>query len=546
MKILDYTSQRSSLRQPVALVAFGIVAAMAIGLAGCGSSSDSRQRNSEITPADIACADGGACVIGDTGPGGGIVFITPQTEGNPGTDYYLEAAPLNGLAAENCAKGNKETEIGTGKNNTTTASQSCQSQEELNAITMANDLVFNGLDDWFLPSQDELVALYTNKNLFVCPANGLCSSNFTAENYWSSTFADGGQPLALNFAAANSQPVAADRASNFGVRPVRAFSTLPAAPTDVVGTSGTKSVALNWTEPLPNGSSAITSYKVLQSSNGGSTWIPGVLGADKVVTGLKDGTSYSFKVAAVNKMGTGEYSEPSKQVRTELAPCAPSSAEVGTNTVLTFSAEESCTWIVPAGVTSIDTLIVGGGAGGSNQGGTAGGGAGGSMLNGIAVEPGAKIVTTVGQGGVGATSGPDVAAANGFDSSLLIGETAIVGNGGQAAKGGSATHGFAGGDAGKAGYSNYFSGQKIVYGAGGIVATDTTAATAATSTGNGGGAVADNTAGGAGGSGVVVIRYATDPLNAFPASFGTPFARYVAGDYQSEDATRSTWVDSSG
>ena len=168
MKILDYTSQRSSLRQPVALVAFGIVAAMAIGLAGCGSSSDSRQRNSEITPADIACADGGACVIGDTGPGGGIVFITPQTEGNPGTDYYLEAAPLNGLAAENCAKGNKETEIGTGKNNTTTASQSCQSQEELNAITMANDLVFNGLDDWFLPSQDELVALYTNKNLFVC------------------------------------------------------------------------------------------------------------------------------------------------------------------------------------------------------------------------------------------------------------------------------------------------------------------------------------------------------------------------------------------
>ncbi|NDG67128.1 MAG: DUF1566 domain-containing protein [Actinobacteria bacterium] len=546
MKILDYTSQRSTLRQPVALIAFGIVAAMAIGLAGCGSSSDSRQRNSEITPADIACADGGACVIGDTGPGGGIVFITPQTEGNPGNDYYLEAAPLNGLAAENCAKGNKETEIGTGKNNTTTASQSCQSQGELNAIQLANDLVFNGLDDWFLPSQDELVALSQSKDLFNCPANGLCSTSFTAETYWSSTYSTEGEPVALNFATAGSQPAAADRASNFGVRPVRAFSTLPAAPTDVIGTSGTKSVALKWTEPLPNGSSAITSYKVLQSSNGGSTWIPGVLGADKVVTGLKDGTSYSFKVAAVNKMGTGEYSEPSKQVRTELAPCAPSSAEVGTNTVLTFSAEESCTWIVPAGVTSIDTLVVGGGAGGANQGGSAGGGAGGSMLNGIAVEPGAKIVTTVGQGGVGATSGPDVAAGNGFDSSLLIGKTAIVGNGGQAAKGGSATHGFAGGDAGKAGYSNYFSGQKIVYGAGGIVATDTTAATAATSTGNGGGAVADNTAGGAGGSGVVVIRYATDPLNAFPASFGTPFARYVAGDYQSEDPARTTWIDSSG
>ena len=546
MKILDHTSQRSTLRQPVALIAFGIVAVMAAGLAGCGSSSDSRQRNSELTPADIACADGGACVVGDIGPGGGIVFITPETEGNTRPDYYLEAAPLNGFAAENCADGKNDAEIGTGKSNTEIAGKSCRSGDELNAMQLADNLVFNGLDDWFLPSQDELVALSQSKDLFNCPANGLCSTNFTAETYWSSTFSADGEPVALNFATADSQPAAADRASNFGVRPVRAFSTLPAAPTDVVGTSGAKSVALDWVEPLPNGSSAITSYKVLQSSNGGSTWIPGVLGADKVVTGLKDGTSYSFKVAAVNKMGTGEYSEPSKQVRTELAPCAPSSAEVGTNTVLTFSAEESCTWIVPAGVTSIDTLVVGGGAGGANQGGSAGGGAGGSMLNGIAVEPGAKIVNTVGQGGTGATSGPDVAAGNGFDSSVLIGETEIVGNGGKAAKGGNATDGFAGGDAGKSGYSNYFSGQKIVYGAGGSVATDTTAATAATSSGNGGGSVADNTAGGSGGSGVVVIRYATDPLNAFPASFGTPFARYVAGDYQSEDGARKTWVDSSG
>ncbi|MEI6744302.1 MAG: fibronectin type III domain-containing protein, partial [bacterium] len=404
MKILDHTSQRSTLRQPVALIAFGIVAVMAAGLAGCGSSSDSRQRNSELTPTDIACADGGACVAGDIGPGGGIVFITPATEGNTRPDYYLEAAPLNGFATENCTKGSKGTGIGEGKSNTEVVLEFCSSFDGLNAINLASDLVFNGLDDWFLPSQDELVALSQSKDLFNCPANGLCSTNFTAETYWSSTYSAEGEPIALNFATADSQPAAADRASNFGVRPVRAFSTLPAAPTDVVGTSALKSVPLKWTPPLPNGSSAITSYKVLQSSNGGSTWIPGVLGGDNIVVGLKDGTSYSFKVAAVNKMGTGEYSEPSKQVRTELAPCAPSSAEVGTNTVLTFSAEESCTWIVPTGVTSIDTLVVGGGAGAANQGNGAGAGGGGSMLNGIAVVPGAEIVTTVGQGGVGATS----------------------------------------------------------------------------------------------------------------------------------------------
>ena len=69
MKLLDHASQRSSLRQPLKLVSFGLVAVMAVAIAGCGTSSDNRQRNSELTPTDIACADGGACVTGDIGPG---------------------------------------------------------------------------------------------------------------------------------------------------------------------------------------------------------------------------------------------------------------------------------------------------------------------------------------------------------------------------------------------------------------------------------------------------------------------------------------------
>ena len=124
MKLLDHTAQRSSLRQPSKLVSFGLVAVMAVAIAGCGTSSDSRQRNSELTPTDIACADGGACVTGDIGPGGGIVFITPQTNGNLRPDYYLEAAPLNALAAENCSKGKNNPEIGSGKSNTEDAAQS--------------------------------------------------------------------------------------------------------------------------------------------------------------------------------------------------------------------------------------------------------------------------------------------------------------------------------------------------------------------------------------------------------------------------------------
>jgi hypothetical protein len=43
-----------------------------------------------------------------------------------------------------------------------------------------------------------------------------------------------------------------------------------------------------------------------------------------------------------------------------------------------------------------------------------------------------------------------------------------------------------------------------------------------------------------------VIRYATDPLDAFPASIGTPAYRMVAENFQTLDSTRKQWIDASG
>ena len=40
------------------------------------------------------CANGGVCVVGDTGPGGGKIFLTPSSSGNS-TGYWFEAAPSN-------------------------------------------------------------------------------------------------------------------------------------------------------------------------------------------------------------------------------------------------------------------------------------------------------------------------------------------------------------------------------------------------------------------------------------------------------------------
>jgi murein DD-endopeptidase MepM/ murein hydrolase activator NlpD len=89
----------------------------------------------------------------------------------------------------------------------------------------------------------------------------------------------------------------ASPASN-GVVPV----AVPGPPQRVKATAGNSTVALTWAAPVSNGSSPITGYTV--TSSAGPTLSLGVTGGT-TLTGLKNGTTYRFTVAAVNAIGTG-------------------------------------------------------------------------------------------------------------------------------------------------------------------------------------------------------------------------------------------------
>jgi hypothetical protein len=87
----------------------------------------------------------------------------------------------------------------------------------------------------------------------------------------------------------------------------------PPAPTSLTSPSQSSgSVYLTWAAPANDGGSAITDYAVQFSSNGGSTWTTFSRSAstalNATVTGLTNGTSYQFRVAGVNGVGTGSYS----------------------------------------------------------------------------------------------------------------------------------------------------------------------------------------------------------------------------------------------
>src|SRR6185437_4202699 len=91
----------------------------------------------------------------------------------------------------------------------------------------------------------------------------------------------------------------------------------PGAPTGVSATAGNGSATVSWTAPSSNGS-PITSYTVtpyIGSTAQAPVTVTGSPPATSAqVTGLTNGTSYTFTVSAANAIGTGQASAQSNAV----------------------------------------------------------------------------------------------------------------------------------------------------------------------------------------------------------------------------------------
>lgn len=84
-------------------------------------------------------------------------------------------------------------------------------------------------------------------------------------------------------------------------------ASAPSAPYNVTATAGNASVSLAWTAPDNDGGSAITDYKIDVYANGSivKTVDTGLTTPSATISGLINGTGYTFDVKAVNAIGDG-------------------------------------------------------------------------------------------------------------------------------------------------------------------------------------------------------------------------------------------------
>jgi hypothetical protein len=160
--------------------------------------------------------------IGDVGPGGGLVFLK-----SAGLTYEMAPRTWSGAPADPALKwcddadsdvvGAMGTAIGSGATNTTAMMTACPSG---GAGNLARSYNGGGLTDWFLPSKDEMNALYSYRSSIIdtdtfgfADANYWTSSQFNTPFAWAQFFVNGSQ--------ATGGKDTVDPATR--VRPIRAF-----------------------------------------------------------------------------------------------------------------------------------------------------------------------------------------------------------------------------------------------------------------------------------------------------------------------------------
>ena len=196
--------------------------------------------------AGVRSPGGGACVVGDIGPGGGLVFYIDSASG---LRYEMAPKAWSGAGTPdagasycdtypNDVSGAAGTAVGTGAANTAAMAASIACSSNAAAAVLAYPGNDSSVGQWFLPSKDELNAMcYYSRNLSASPDPTLScfggsgttqdgtfaggDYGFASVLYWSSSQATAYNAWSLSLD--NGNQFNDGKVTTLRVRPVRAF-----------------------------------------------------------------------------------------------------------------------------------------------------------------------------------------------------------------------------------------------------------------------------------------------------------------------------------
>ncbi|MBS2025352.1 MAG: fibronectin type III domain-containing protein [Deltaproteobacteria bacterium] len=134
----------------------------------------------------------------------------------------------------------------------------------------------------------------------------------------------------------------------------------PGVPTGLTATPGIRQIDLTWTAPASDGGSSITGYTIAISA-GTSTTSTTATGTSASLTGLLDGTTYTFTVAATNAIGTGPASN-GVSAATFSVPGAPTGV-----TASPGDTQATVSWTAPQSDSPVTGYLVAASPGGATQ-----------------------------------------------------------------------------------------------------------------------------------------------------------------------------------
>src|SRR5207237_140372 len=105
--------------------------------------------------------------------------------------------------------------------------------------------------------------------------------------------------------------------------------TISHPPTGLTATTVSSSqINLSWTAPSNNGGSAITGYEIERSTDNGTKWYAIVSNTNSTSetysdSGLPHSTIYSYRVSAINSVGTSSTSNVASAITLNTVPTSP-------------------------------------------------------------------------------------------------------------------------------------------------------------------------------------------------------------------------------